>query len=132
MTIPLGRLLPDASRDRPGRPGGNAQRRPYLVLLLAGLAVPSPLPETRCALTAPFHPDRAAARRFAFCGAIPETRRPRRALPAAMFPWSPDFPPALSCQRPSGALNRVPDLRPKRPHVKRRAYDPRSAIRATA
>ena len=31
-------------------------RRPYSVLLPVGFAVPSPLPETRCALTAPFHP----------------------------------------------------------------------------
>jgi hypothetical protein len=32
-------------------------RRPYLVLLPVGFTVPSPLPATRCALTAPFHPD---------------------------------------------------------------------------
>ena len=57
MAIPLGRPLPDASRDLPGRQRGNALlRHPYLVLLPVGLAVPSPLPETRCALTAPFHP----------------------------------------------------------------------------
>src|ERR1043165_5086509 len=31
-------------------------RRPYSVLLPVGFAMPSPLPETRCALTAPFHP----------------------------------------------------------------------------
>ena len=30
--------------------------RPYSVLLPVGFAVPLPLPETRCALTAPFHP----------------------------------------------------------------------------
>ena len=30
--------------------------RPYSVLLPVGFAMPSPLPETRCALTAPFHP----------------------------------------------------------------------------
>ncbi len=29
---------------------------PYSVLLPVGFTVPSPLPETRCALTAPFHP----------------------------------------------------------------------------
>src|SRR5438067_13311264 len=33
--------------------------RPYLVLLPVGLAVPPLLPETRCALTAPFQPCRA-------------------------------------------------------------------------
>ncbi len=31
-------------------------RRSYSVLLPVGFAMPSPLPETRCALTAPFHP----------------------------------------------------------------------------
>src|SRR3954452_9370648 len=30
--------------------------RPYSVLLPVGFAVPLPLPEARCALTAPFHP----------------------------------------------------------------------------
>src|SRR5512138_2501372 len=42
--------------------------RPYSVLLPVGFAVPSPLPETRCALTAPFHPCLAEARRFVLCG----------------------------------------------------------------
>jgi len=32
--------------------------RPYLVLLPVGLAMPSLLPKTRCALTAPFQPCR--------------------------------------------------------------------------
>src|SRR3569832_316366 len=32
--------------------------RPYLVLLPVGLALPPQLPETRCALTAPFQPCR--------------------------------------------------------------------------
>lgn len=31
-------------------------RRPYSVLLPVGFAMPAPLPEPRCALTAPFHP----------------------------------------------------------------------------
>jgi len=31
-------------------------RHPYSALLPVGFAMPSPLPETRCALTAPFHP----------------------------------------------------------------------------
>ena len=64
MTIPLGRPSPGASRDRPGwqlgsEPGGQCPpRHPYLVLLPVGFAVPLPLPGTRCALTAPFHPCR--------------------------------------------------------------------------
>src|SRR5512140_3345352 len=39
-------------RLRTGRP----ETPPYLVLLRAGFSLPSPLPVTRCALTAPFHP----------------------------------------------------------------------------
>src|SRR5579885_1309938 len=35
-----------------------AMRRPYLVLLPVGLALPPSLPRTRCALTAPFQPCR--------------------------------------------------------------------------
>src|SRR5690242_20138165 len=31
-------------------------RRPYSVLLPVGFAMPAPLPQPRCALTAPFHP----------------------------------------------------------------------------
>ena len=48
-------------------------RDPYSVLLQAGLAMPSPSPGPRWALTPPFHPYRPteAERRFAFCGAIP-------------------------------------------------------------
>ena len=62
-TIHLGRPLPGASRDRPGRLARERALltfrptdRPYLVLLPEGFAVPLPLPEARCALTAPFHP----------------------------------------------------------------------------
>src|SRR5262245_55905208 len=48
--------------------------RPYSVLLPVGFAVPPPLPEARCALTAPFHPCRAdtqRARRSVLCGTFP-------------------------------------------------------------
>jgi len=67
MAIHLGRPSPDASRDLPGRrrgnpPGAGAPCRPYSVLLPVGFALPTPLPETRCALTAPFHPCRPAKR----------------------------------------------------------------------
>jgi hypothetical protein len=67
MAIHLGRPLPDASRDRPGRRRGNTPGplaracRPYLVLLPVGFTLPPPLPATRCALTAPFHPYRGPA-----------------------------------------------------------------------
>src|SRR5690606_37269470 len=60
--IPLERPLPDASSNLPGRRFGRcnlplvAARRPYLVLLPVGFALPLLLPSARCALTAPFHP----------------------------------------------------------------------------
>src|SRR5688572_22225125 len=62
--IPLGRRLPGASSNLPGRSIRiqiweiALPRRPYSVLLPVGFAVPFPSPETRCALTAPFHPYR--------------------------------------------------------------------------
>jgi hypothetical protein len=67
MTIPLGRPSPSASCDRPERRRGGSPgnpvwlrdpRRSYLVLLPVGFSLPLPLPATRCALTAPFHPCR--------------------------------------------------------------------------
>ncbi len=51
--------------------------RPYSVLLPVGFTMPVPLPEPRCALTAPFHPCRAKAPlrgeggRFVLCGTFP-------------------------------------------------------------
>src|SRR5476649_1293232 len=78
MAIPLGRPLPNASRDRPGRRRGNTAAgcpacHPYLVLLPVGFALPLPLPVARWALTPPFHPCLAGepARRFVFCGTFP-------------------------------------------------------------
>src|SRR5581483_2325349 len=56
-------------RLRTGRP----RTPPYLVLLRAGFCLPSRLHETRCALTAPFHPYLAASGepatpwRYIFC-----------------------------------------------------------------
>ncbi len=41
-------------------PAVKPARRPYLVLLPVGFAMPLPLPVARCALTAPFHPYRPA------------------------------------------------------------------------
>ena len=83
--IPLGRRLPGASSNLPGRrvqtstPKPSCLRaktscRPYSVLLPVGFAVPPALPPTRCALTAPFHPYRDlrnAPRRSVLCGTIP-------------------------------------------------------------
>ena len=104
--IPLGRRLPGVSSNLPGRPIRTSirriapPRRPYSVLLPVGFAVPRPLPGTRCALTAPFHP----------CPPVPKRGRavcflwhfpwghPRRTLSGTVCPWSPDFPP----RRPFG------------------------------
>src|SRR6516164_2751841 len=59
MTIPLGRPLPDASRDLPGRrrrkraspapvPKDRSAGRPYAILLPVGFAMPLPSPAARC------------------------------------------------------------------------------------
>ncbi len=85
---------------RPTRKHARAARRgfrrllPYLALLPAGFALPSPLPSTRCALTAPFQPCRRACARLGglFSVALSVGSRPpgvtwRRAM------RSPDFPP---------------------------------------
>jgi hypothetical protein len=113
MTIPLGRLLPGASRDRPGRRRGKPAcrlpgYRPYLVLLPVGFAMPFPLPGPRCALTAPFHPylpfarmPGHSARRSALCGTFPRVA-PAGRYPAPCFPWSPDFP--LPARRPGAVI----------------------------
>ena len=86
--IHLGRPSPDASCDLPGDTCGPQAARgvpPYLVLLQRGFTVPSPLPQTRCALTAPFHPCLPAKRvrghrRFAFCCTFRRLAPPRRYL----------------------------------------------------
>lgn len=77
-------------------------RRPYSVLLPVGFTMPAPLPDPRCALTAPFHPylpSQLALRRQAVrslwhfpwgC--------PRRTLSGTVCQGSPDFPP----RRPFG------------------------------
>ena len=124
MAIHLGRPLPDASRDRPGRRPGNLPAgpfrcrsgpacRPYLVLLPVGFAVPFPSPGTRCALTAPFPPSPPTPRlRRAVCFLwhFP-WGRPRRALPGTVFPWSPDFPPPAGARPAEGDHPAVWQLR---------------------
>ena len=57
--IPLGRTLPCASS---GLPGSNAGRATGSLFGLApgGVCRAGPLPDSRCALTAPFHPCRPA------------------------------------------------------------------------
>ncbi len=49
-----------------------APRHPYSVLLPVGFTLPLLSPETRWALTPPFHPYLFCKRWFAFCGTFPE------------------------------------------------------------
>jgi len=117
MTIHLGRLLPGASRDRPGRPARKPacpararSRRPYLVLLPVGFAVPPPSPAPRCALTAPFHPRPQTGP----CGPVPAGRLLSVALslgspPPGVTRHRVSVEPGLSSpgsprERPSGRL----------------------------
>jgi hypothetical protein len=76
-----------------GTPVAFSACSPYSVLLPVGFTVPSALPQTRCALTAPFHPyprpDRARA--VCFLWHFP-SGCPGRPLTGTVFPWSPDFP----------------------------------------
>src|SRR5262245_45060045 len=68
---------------------------PYSVLLPVGFAVPLPLPEARCALTAPFHPYLGNTLRAAAVCSLWHCpwAYARRKLSGTVHPWSPDFPP---------------------------------------
>jgi hypothetical protein len=92
--IHLRRRLRGASSNQPERlirtdlapcpreSGDYEPRRSYSVLLPVGFALPSALPPTRCALTAPFHPypllipppraGEVGGGRFVLCGTFPE------------------------------------------------------------
>ena len=104
MAIPLRRALRRASCNQPGRLiwkrdwQVSLPRRPYSVLLPVGFAVPSLLPRTRCALTAPFHPYRSVRlrteRRFAFCCTVPGVT-PAGHYPAPCFRGARTFLSAL-------------------------------------
>ncbi len=100
MTIHLERTLRRASCNQPGLtgrktgPGSKDPMQPLFGFAPGGVYRDRlPLPAARCALTAPFHPYplNEFKGRFAFCGTNP-WGRPRRALPGAVFFWSPDFP----------------------------------------
>ena len=114
MAIPLGRSLPNASRDRPGRRRGNTAAgcpacRPYLVLLPVGFAVPLPLPVARWALTPPFHPYRPGEpdRRSVLCGTFPGVA-PAGRYPAPCLRGARTF---LAKRLPAGAAIRPSDPR---------------------
>ena len=82
--------------DRPQTP-------PYLVLLRAGFCLPSVLPQTRCALTAPFHPYLGYPRRYIFCATIRQVTLPGRYPAHCPSELGLSSPPATSR---SPAVNR--------------------------
>src|SRR6185312_4534479 len=110
------RVVQPTRMTGPDRAEDFASRHSYSVLLPVGFAVPPPLPEARCALTAPFHPYRGQhttrPRRSVLCGTVPEVSpvrvQLRRTLSGTVRPWSPDFPPrppfGIGAERPSGRL----------------------------
>jgi hypothetical protein len=78
---------------RPTRAVGRKSPEPKLVPPLFGLALPQPLPATRCALTAPFHPCCGQVReRFNFCGTFPGVA-PAGCYPAPYFRGARTFLP---------------------------------------
>ena len=82
--------------------------RPYSILLPVGFAVPSALPRPRCALTAPFHPDRRDEPGGGLLSVALSLRlTPRRTLSGTVSQWSPDFPPRFASERPPGRLTPV-------------------------
>ncbi len=94
-----------ASCNQPGRPasksaGAEAPRRPYLVLLPVGFAVPSLLPGPRCALTAPFHPYRPMA------GGLLSVALSLGSPPAAVSRHRISMEPGLSSPQGCGAATR--------------------------
>ena len=107
-------------------------RRPYLVLLQAGLAMPSLSPGPRCALTAPFHPCPASPRR-AWQGGLLSVALSLGSRPAGVTRRLVAVEPGLSSfllrrgfggPRPPGRLIRGehgPRLRPGQPSTNLRA-----------
>jgi hypothetical protein len=75
--IPLGSGSLRPSSNQPGRRAGTRPIcRPYSVLHPVGFTVPALSPGPRCALAAPFRPYPAEARRYAFCGTVPDPEGP--------------------------------------------------------
>jgi hypothetical protein len=107
------------SSSQPGSLGAKlaclSARDPYSALLRVGFAMRALLPAPRCALTAPFHPCLCpCSRRIGVIGGLLSVALSlaplaghRRALPATLASWSPDFPRAYArgCLRPPDAAH---------------------------
>src|SRR5688500_15913653 len=110
MTIPLGRPSPGASRDLPenlarkGAWAGCPAPSSYVVLLPVGFAMPTPLPASRCALTAPFHPYRSSkARRLSNLGGLLSVALSLRSLSPGVTRHRLSVEPGLSSTAPKGS-----------------------------
>ena len=120
MVIHLGRPLPDASRDLPGRRRGNplvpaetetvpplfdlAPGGVYLATAVTGGAVRSY--RTLSPLPAAGHRSLMGRNRKAVCFLWHcPWGRPRRPLAGTVFPWSPDFPPPTELLRQQRSSN---------------------------
>jgi len=98
-------LEPELLRASSDLPEGNGRASllfkipSYLVLLRVTLAMPFVSPQTRWALTSPFHPylwwgiPSPTHRRYVFCGAGVGSLR--LGVTQHPCPWSPDFPPSM-------------------------------------
>ena len=110
-TISLGSTLLRTSCSLPGTQVERAAPRPCLALLRVGFSMRLPLPEARCALTAPFHPYLCPLTR-AIGGLLSVAlsigfRRPGVTRHPAL--WSSDFPPLSTVTGPIGdPHSRVP------------------------
>ncbi len=117
--IHLGRRLLDGSSSQPGSPGAkhaclSCERRETPIRPCSGWGLPcgcrcrppgALLPHPFTLACPPRHPKIwRSHRRFALCGTFPcpARKRNRRALPATLVSWSPDFPRtfARGCLRP--------------------------------
>ena len=95
-TIPLGRASPRGSSNQPGDDAGHVMV-PLFGLAPGGVCRAGLLPDSRCALTAPFHPCLILLRghrRFAFCCTVRRLAPPRRYL--APCPVEPGLSSASS------------------------------------
>src|SRR5262245_53929101 len=91
--IPLGAASPIRSSNLPGDTAGRGIASLF-GLAPGGVCRAGPLPDSRCALTAPFHPCHApcerAVRRYLSVALSVGSRRPGVTWHRAL--WSPDFP----------------------------------------